>query len=211
MQNKHINSCIWSVALYGSETWTVGKNVERVINAFETWCWRRVLKIKRADRITNGEVFQKVKKEKLLFKILKNRRHSWIGHTIRHNEFVVNILEGAISGKKAVGRPRLRYLKQVARNTAADSCTAMNRMACNKSRWKAANQSRDWGISRRRKEKRKSVALFTRGRHRFPSSAGWFHSVLPRLTYGNISSTIGPLPQGGIFLFFKFAKWNGRV
>ena len=47
--------------------------------------------------------------------------HSWIRHTIRHNEIVVNILEGAISGKKAMGRPRLRYIKQVARNTAADS------------------------------------------------------------------------------------------
>jgi len=47
------------------------------------------------------------RKKKLLLKILKNRCHSWTGHTVRHNEFVVNILEGAISRKKAVGRPRL--------------------------------------------------------------------------------------------------------
>ena len=39
----------------------------------------------------------------------RNRRHSWIGHTVRHNEFVVNILEVAIFGKKAVGRPRNRF------------------------------------------------------------------------------------------------------
>ena len=102
-----------------------------------------MLKIKWTDRITIDEVFQKVKEERLILKILKNRRHSWIGHTIRHNEFVVNILEGAISGKNAVGRPRLQYLKQVARNTGADSYTAMKRMACNKSKWKAANQSKD--------------------------------------------------------------------
>ena len=102
-----------------------------------------MLKIKWTDRITNGEVFQKVKEERLLLKFLKNRSHSWIGHTVRHNEFVVNILEGAISGKKAVGRPRLQYLKQVARNTGADSYPAMKRMACNKSRRKAANQSKD--------------------------------------------------------------------
>ena len=75
--------------------------------------------------------------------MLKNRRHSWIGHTIRHNASVGNILEGAISGKKAVGRPRLQYLKQVARNTGADSYTAVNRLTCNNSRWKAANQSKD--------------------------------------------------------------------
>jgi hypothetical protein len=41
-----------------------------------------------------------VKEERLLLKILNNRRHSWIGHIIRHNGFVVNILEEAISGKK---------------------------------------------------------------------------------------------------------------
>jgi hypothetical protein len=63
-------------------------------------------------------------------------------YIIRSNEFVANILEGAISGKKAVERPRLQYLKQIARNTAADSYTAMKRMACKKSRWKAANQSK---------------------------------------------------------------------
>jgi len=71
--------------------------------------------------------------------MLKNRCHSWKEHTIGHNQFVVNILEGAISGKKAMGGPRLQYLKQV---TGADSYTAMKRMACSNSRWKAANQSR---------------------------------------------------------------------
>ena len=50
-------------------------------------------------------VFQRAKEERLLLKILKNRHHSWIGHIIRHNDFVVNILEGALSGKKAVGKP----------------------------------------------------------------------------------------------------------
>jgi hypothetical protein len=80
-------------------------------------------------RITNDEVFQRANEERLLLKILKNRRHSWAGHIIRHNEFAVNILEGAISGKNALGRPGLQYLQQVARNTAADSCTVMERMA----------------------------------------------------------------------------------
>jgi len=66
-----------------------------------------------------------------------------MGHTIRHNKFVVNILvEGAISGKKAVGSPRLQYLEQVVRNTGADGYRAMKRMACNNSKWKAANQSK---------------------------------------------------------------------
>jgi len=93
--------------------------------------------------ITNNEVFQRAKEERLLLKFLKNIRHSWIWHKIRHNEFVVNILEGAIFGKKAVGRPRLQYLKKVTRNTGTNSYTAMKRMACNNSRWKAANQLKE--------------------------------------------------------------------
>jgi hypothetical protein len=87
--------------------------------------------------------FFKREKQRLFLKNFKNRHHSWIGHIIRHNEFVVNILEEAISGKKSVGRPRLQYSKQVARKTGADSYTAMKRMACNNSKWKAANQSKD--------------------------------------------------------------------
>jgi hypothetical protein len=54
--------------------------------------------------------FFKGRKKRLVLKILKNRSQLWIGHIIRHNEFAVNILEGAISGKKAVGRPGLQYL-----------------------------------------------------------------------------------------------------
>jgi len=102
-----------------------------------------MLKIKGTGRITNGEVFQRAKEEKLFLEIKKKyRRQSWVGHVIRHNEFVTNILEGAIFGKRAVGRPRLRYLKEVARNTGVDSYIATKRMACNICRWKAANQSK---------------------------------------------------------------------
>jgi hypothetical protein len=42
------------------------------------------------------------KEERLLLEILNFKRHSWIGHTIMHIEFVVNISEGAISGKKGL-------------------------------------------------------------------------------------------------------------
>jgi hypothetical protein len=86
----------------------------------------KMLKIKRTDRITNYEVFQRAKEKRLPLKFKK-----------------IDATRLIISGEKTVGRPRLQYLKQVARNTGADSYTAMKRMACNKSRWKAANQSKD--------------------------------------------------------------------
>jgi len=87
MKKKLTKSCIWTVAVNGSETWTLGKNEERIVYGFETWCWGRILKIKWLDRVTNDEVFQRAKEERLPLKIEKNRRHSWERHIIRHNEF----------------------------------------------------------------------------------------------------------------------------
>ena len=81
----------------------------------------------------------------------KNRRHSLIGQKIWHNELVVNIPEGGISAEKAVGRPRLQYLMQITRDREANIFRAMKKIACNSSRRKAANQSKDWRIKRRRK------------------------------------------------------------
>jgi hypothetical protein len=51
------------------------RKCEKVLNAFETWCWRIMLKIKWTDRIINDEVFQRAKEEKLLLKIKKKATH----------------------------------------------------------------------------------------------------------------------------------------
>jgi hypothetical protein len=99
-----------------------------------------------------------------------------IGHIIRHNEFAVNILEGAISGQKAVERPQLQYLQQITRNTAADSFTAVRRMACNNFRWKAANRSNDCSI-RRRIIIRKTRRRRRRRRRKFTSCNSLFYSM----------------------------------
>jgi hypothetical protein len=48
------------------------KNEVRVVDAFETSRWRRMLKIEWTDRITNDEVFKRVKEGRLLLKVLKN-------------------------------------------------------------------------------------------------------------------------------------------
>jgi hypothetical protein len=97
-----------------------------------------MLQIKWTDRVTNCDVFQRAEEERLLLKNFKSSHHLWIGHLVRYSEFVVNSLEGAISGNKTMGRPELQCLQQVARNTAADSYIAVQRMACNKSSYKRA-------------------------------------------------------------------------
>jgi hypothetical protein len=70
IKKKPIKISIWSVVLCGSQTWTLGKNEQRVVHAFETWCWKQMLTIKWTDRITNDEFFQRGKEERSHLKIL---------------------------------------------------------------------------------------------------------------------------------------------
>jgi hypothetical protein len=45
-RKQYVKTFLWSGALYGSEAWTIGKVDQKRLEAFETWCWRRLLKIK---------------------------------------------------------------------------------------------------------------------------------------------------------------------
>ena len=143
MKKKLIKSCIWGCCCLWirntdrREKWREGHKC--------IWNMELERNVKNKMDGQNNEwwSFWKGERRKITFKNFKPRGHSWIGHTVRHSEFVVNILEGATSGKKrAVGKPRLQYLQQFARNTGAESYTAMKRVPCNNSIWKAANQSK---------------------------------------------------------------------
>ena len=57
---------VWSVALYGSETWTINSVDKKRIEAFEMWCYRRMLKIRWVDRVTNEEVLNRVGEKTVL-------------------------------------------------------------------------------------------------------------------------------------------------
>jgi hypothetical protein len=57
-----------STFLYASETWTLNKDMEKIIEAMEIWFCRRMLKISYKDRTTNKEVFTRIEENKTLFR-----------------------------------------------------------------------------------------------------------------------------------------------
>ena len=59
-----LSSYVWSVALYGSETWTLQKEDIRRLHAFEIWIWRRMMKVPWIEHKTNEEILQMVETEK---------------------------------------------------------------------------------------------------------------------------------------------------
>jgi len=62
------------IALYGAEIWTILKAERRRIEAFETWCWSRTLKMPWTDRVRNEEVFQRMNERKVMWKTIRERR-----------------------------------------------------------------------------------------------------------------------------------------
>jgi hypothetical protein len=73
----------------------------------------RTLKIKWTDQIRNEEVYRRMEEEGALWNNIGKRRTRWIGHTLRHNGFVKNMIEGKKEGKVLRGRPRDKYMGQV--------------------------------------------------------------------------------------------------
>ncbi|KAJ4436960.1 hypothetical protein ANN_17092 [Periplaneta americana] len=59
LMKRLVKYFVWSVALYGERTWTLRRNEEKRIEAFEMWMWRRTVRVKWTDRIRNKIVFEK--------------------------------------------------------------------------------------------------------------------------------------------------------
>jgi len=57
MRKKLVKSYIWSIAIYGAETWTLRAVDQKHLESFETWCWRRMEKISWTDHVRKGEYY----------------------------------------------------------------------------------------------------------------------------------------------------------
>jgi hypothetical protein len=94
LRKKLVKCYIWSIALYGAETWTLRKIDKKYLESFEMWCWRRMEKISWTDRVRNEEVLHRVKKERNIVHTVKRRKANWIGHILRRNCLLKHVIEG---------------------------------------------------------------------------------------------------------------------
>lgn len=77
---RFVQCYIFSTLLYGVETWTMRKNIERKIQAFEFWVFRRMLRISWVDHVTNEEVLRRMGRDRELLCTIKKRKTSYLGH-----------------------------------------------------------------------------------------------------------------------------------
>ena len=71
---------VWSVVLYGAETWTLRQNEQKQLEAFEMWVWRRMERVKLTDKIKNAVVLEKVGEGRIMLELIRKRKRNWLGH-----------------------------------------------------------------------------------------------------------------------------------
>ena len=74
------------------------------------WICRRMEKISYTERVTNEEVLRRVGEERQLLNLIRNRKKNWIGHILRGDGIVKEVIEGRMEGKQSRGRPRAGML-----------------------------------------------------------------------------------------------------
>jgi hypothetical protein len=98
LRNKLVKCYVWSIALYGAETWTLRAVHQRRLESFEMWCWRRMEKINWTDLVRNEDVLPRVKEQRNILHEISKWKANWIGHILHRNCLLQRVTEGKIQG-----------------------------------------------------------------------------------------------------------------
>ena len=97
--------------MYGCESWTIKKAEHRRIDAFELWCWRRLLRVPWTARRSNQSILKEISPEYTLEGLMLKLKLQYFGHLIRRINSLEKILMlGKIEGRRRRGWQRMRWL-----------------------------------------------------------------------------------------------------
>jgi hypothetical protein len=104
LRKKLVKCYVWSVALYGAETWTLRATDQKRLESFKMWCWRRMEKISWTDHVRNEEVLLRVNEQRNILHEIRKWKANWIGHISCRNCLLQQVTEGKIKGQIEVTR-----------------------------------------------------------------------------------------------------------
>src|SRR5574341_835393 len=97
--------------MYGRESLTVKKGEHRRIDAFELWCWRRLLRVPWTARRSNQSILKEISPGCSLEGLIMRLRLQYFGHLMRRaDSFEKTLMLGKIEGRRRGGRQRMRWL-----------------------------------------------------------------------------------------------------
>ena len=116
-RKRMVKTFVWSVLLYGCETWTVSRSMEKRLEAAEMWIWRRVLNVPWTDRVRNERILERMGTERELLVTIRKRQLQFLGHVLRMEGLENLCLTGRIEGVRARGRQREKFMDGLKRVT----------------------------------------------------------------------------------------------
>ena len=106
-----VKAVVFPVVMYGCESWTVKKAEHRRIDAFELWCWRRLLRVPWTVRRSNQSILKEISPECSLEGLMVKLKLQYFGHLMwRVDSLEKTLMLGGIGGRRKKGRQRMRWL-----------------------------------------------------------------------------------------------------
>ena len=106
-----VKAIVFPVVIYGCESWTIKKTEHRRIDAFELWCWRRLLRVPWTARRSSQSILKEISPEYSLEGLMLKLKLQSFGHLMRRTDSLEKTLMlGKIEGGRRKGRQRMRWL-----------------------------------------------------------------------------------------------------
>ena len=109
---------VFPVVIYGCESWTIKKAKHWRIDAFELWCWRRLLRAPWTARRSNQSILKEINPEYSLAGLMLKLKLQYFGHLMwKAHSFEKTLMLGKIEGRRRRGRQRMRWLDGITDST----------------------------------------------------------------------------------------------
>ena len=106
-----VKAVVFPAVMYGYESWTTKKAECQRIDAFELWCWRRLLKVPCTARRSNGSILKEISPEYSLEGVMLKLKLQYFGHLMQGTDsFEKTLMLGKIDGRRRRGPQRMRWL-----------------------------------------------------------------------------------------------------
>ena len=106
-----VKAMVFPVVMYGCESWTTKKTEHRRTDAFELWCWRRLLRVPWTSRRSNQSILKEISPGCSLEGLMLKLKLQYFGHLMRRaDSFEKTLLLGKTEGRRRRGRQRMRWL-----------------------------------------------------------------------------------------------------